>query len=39
MSPSVFPLKPAASFRWFEARDDNEIDLELTLAIGFRVGP
>ena len=32
-------LQPAVRYRGFEARDDNEIDQELTLAIGFRAGP
>jgi hypothetical protein len=28
-------VKPAFRWRWYEARDDNELDLEYTLALGF----
>ena len=29
-------LKPVVKARWFEAREDDEIDLESSLAVGFR---
>ena len=28
-------LKPAVRWRWYEARDDNQFDLEYTFALGF----
>jgi hypothetical protein len=31
-------LKPVVRARWFENRDDDETDLETTLAVGFKFG-
>ena len=32
-------IRPGARFRWFEEREDDEIDQEITLAVGFQWGP
>lgn len=35
LSPKVY-LKPLFRARWYEAREDDEVDIESTLAIGWR---